>query len=183
MFPSAKDILRNHKQVLARLQVARMELRQYAEMHSTEKDETIQSMVLSGRALDGMPKSRRHGSSTEYVALHYADQADGDQPQIESHIHALQQEISSIKMQLKLHKAILNLLTETEARFVALHYDDGLTFVQLSEIQFAPSENVLYSISTLRRMNQTILRMAELLIHPQAKSQRATIYIRASKSQ
>lgn len=174
MFTDAKDLLKSHRQILCRLQAAKIELKAYTAKPSADTDDIIESMALGKRLLDGMPKSRNYGSSTEYIAMRYHGHLHKEAASYEARINGLKSEIRGLKTQLALYEAVMASLNERETQFVALYYDQDMSYAHLSETCILPNSQTYYSISTLRRMNQAILRKADEIIQPIAHQYMAT---------
>lgn len=150
----AKTLLQSHRLLLSRKVVVRAEIDSVAVRESRKLDGKIEEMALGGRQLTGLPRSGRHGSATEHIALQYRDKFEQD---VRDEIAALAVELQSIELNLTIYDAMLLSLTKAEALFVRLHYDEGVSYTKL--IQGVGNQEALkiYSVSTLKRMNQMIL--------------------------
>lgn len=145
---SVEWIFTDYKTHRSMLQFLQEELAQLnADCNSPPTDEDISSMVLSRPALDGMPRKHSFGSSTEWAVMKINH---GD------HNHAaLLQEIIRYQRLLRLHEAVLRILTISELWFVENHYNEEHSLASLPNMPDSPFNG--QSRSTMSNFKKRLL--------------------------
>lgn len=166
MEDDAQALLRNHRMMESRLSVIRAKLEKAEAFQARLAEEKIQDMSLARQPPDGLPTGGGQGSQTEYIALHYREQIQKEQRQCELEITRLRTELVEVEGNIALYAAVMKSLSEVEGILVRLHYDEGLSFSRIAELDALPNDPGLHSVSTLKRMNNHILRKVDKALSP-----------------
>lgn len=170
---SADYLLRNHKNYNSLEKMLEVQIQHLVEnpIQTTEADAFIESLMLSGRPIDGViHHSSRHGSKTEEVALSYQDKLI---EQRANHIETLQHQLKQVQYYIRLYDAVVAGLDPVEKWIVECHYVQSLSFNEM--IRISPDSMTTISKSTLcRKKNELLRRIDHYIMIVQAPMGRTT---------
>lgn len=144
---SVEWIFADYKAHRSMLQFLREELNQAIDQDEAVTDEDISSMVLASPVIDGMPHVHSNGSSTEWAVIRMSG-ADRSR-------EALINEIQRYQRLLRLHEAVLRILTNNERWFVENHYYEERPLALLPQIPDSPYAGM--SRSTMSNIKKRLL--------------------------
>lgn len=151
-------LLENHAKIVARVSLLRSLLRDgYQDGGQPTEDEVILSMVFHENTKDKSPrsKSHKHGSSTEYAALHYNEQLCKELSEHEEQRVVLCNELERLERYLQIYDTAMVALSEKERHFVQAHFDRGLSLSEMTCVKLGGNNPL--SLSTLKRMRTRVL--------------------------
>lgn len=160
----ALHFLNGYRVWKARLPIIKKDICQLEKTLDQTVNEVYEQIAFGFRTLDGMPKAKKVDKRTEYLALNST--ALVNTPEVQSmkrRLTELNQEKEFIKESIVLYKAAKYVLSDFELGFVKYHYEQGVSYSKMLEIDIQPGLKV--SQSTLYRTNKTVIQKMNQVLH------------------
>lgn len=148
----------------ARLPIVIKDICQLEKTLDQTVDDMYEQIALGIRNLDGMPKTKKVGSRTEYLALNSTALVNTPEVQgMKRRLTELSQEKEFIKENIALYRAAKYVLSDFELGFVKYHYEQGISYSKMLEVDIQPGLKV--SQSTLYRTNKMVIKKMNQVLH------------------
>lgn len=160
----ARRLLTDNRAIRTRAVIMGMQIDEAVKGLDEDDAEAIAGMALARAPMTGMPMAHSGGSTVEYIADKYEKRRNKQSAETRAWIQEARRKHNALLSAIRLYDALMDLMSDVERRFIALHYDERLSIARIAD-EHAQEVGAPHSANTLKRMNKAILMKVDQAVN------------------